>query len=225
LTLPSVASDALMVVDSNVGFNKVDANISRSIRYQVDLEADGGPQAKLTLTYQNHSNRPVGDCVQEAVYGDTYADMIQRCYWDYVRVYVPAGSRLLKGPDIPLPTGSLLAQSGEMLPQRSISSTLNMGDWAVWTAFFALEPLAERSLTFEYQLPIQVLERGSDGLNHYRLRVQKQPGTDAVPLQLEIVLPADAQVVEAIPDGLPVLTTDLSLDRELVLGFQRGEKP
>jgi O-antigen ligase len=224
VALPPAASDALLVVDSNVGFNKADVNVSRSIQYEVDLAASGGPRARLTLTYQNRTDHPVGDCVQEARYGGSYADMTQRCYWDYVRVYVPVGSRLLKGPELSLPPGSLLAQSGDALPSKLISPTLSMDNWAVWTAFFALEPLAERSLTFEYQLPAQILDSGAGGLSYYRLQIQKQPGTDAVPLRLEIVLPPDAQVVKALPDGLTVLDTDLSLDRDLVLGFQQGKE-
>jgi len=223
LVPPSSPSDALLVVDSNVGFNKVDANVARAIRYQVDLTGKEGPRARLTVTYQHLSRRPVGDCVQEARYGDTYADMIERCYWDYLRVYVPAGSRLLAGPELPLPPGSLLARSGEAVPLPPISPTLEVGDWEVWTAFFALEPLAERALAFDYQLPVGVLDYNADGLIRYRLRVQKQPGAEAVPLQVEILLPPGAEVIEAAPADLPVASTDLRTDREFKIAFQKAK--
>jgi hypothetical protein len=146
--------------------------------------------------------------------------MIERCYWDYVRVYVPAGSQLLAGPDLPLPAGSLLARSGEVVPQPPISPTLTAGDWEVWTGFFALEPLEQRTLTFDYQLPVGVLGDDVRGLVRYRLRVQKQPGTEAVPLQVEILLPPGAEVVEAMPADLPAASTDLRTDREFEITFR-----
>lgn len=219
------ASDALLVVDTNVGFNKVDVNIERAIHYRVDLTTPENPRAQLVVTYQNQSRRVVEACVQEARYGRTYADMTQRCYWDYVRVYAPAGSQLLSGPPPVLPAGSLLARSGETYPQPPISPTLQASDWEVWTVFFALEPLGQQAWTFVYQLPPDVLDRRSDGLIRYQLRVFKQPGTGAVPLEVEIILPTGSQVVRASPKALPVISTDLKVDRTFELLFRRETSP
>ncbi|HFD38842.1 MAG TPA: DUF4012 domain-containing protein [Anaerolineae bacterium] len=223
LISPSLPSDQLLVVDSNVGFNKVDANITRAIHYQVDLSDRKRPQARLTLTYRNHSTRHVDECIQESHYGDTYADMINRCYWDYLRVYVPAGSRLLEGPGPHLPPGSLLARMEGPLPDPPISPTLSTGDREVWTAFFDLAPQSEQVLTFDYQLPGSVLEQGEDGVMIYRLYVQKQPGTEAVPLQVEITLPPDAELIKSIPADLAAWTTDLRVDREFTIMWKPGD--
>jgi hypothetical protein len=223
LAQPPAGSDALMVVDSNVGFNKVDPNVERSIRYQVDLGAEGGPKAQLTLTYANRSRRPAGSCIQEARYGDSYADMMDRCYWDYVRVYVPAGSRLLRGPDLPWPAGSLLAQAGQTPQQLPLVAQSEGADRSVWTGFFQLAPGAERTLQFEYTLPPQVLEFGADGLTGYHLWVQKQPGTEAVPLEVQMLLPVDAEVVRATPAGPAAVSTDLRTDRQFEVTYRRSE--
>jgi hypothetical protein len=223
LTVPPIPSDMLLVVDSNVGFNKADARIARSIRYQVDLAAEDGPRTRLTLTYRHGSTRPVEECIQEARYGDTYADMIERCYWDYVRVYVPMGSQLLAGPGLPLPPGSLLARNSDALPAQPISPTLAEGGLAVWAAFFDLAPGQEQTLTFDYHLPAWVLSYDSDGLIHYRLRVQKQPGTEAVPIRVEITLPPGAELVQAVPADLPEMDTDLRTDREFEIVFRNGK--
>jgi hypothetical protein len=224
LVLPSLPSDALLVADSNVGFNKMDARVVRSISYQVDLSAEDGPRARVTLTYQNRGTRPVGDCVQGWHSGDTYADMMERCYWDYVRVYVPAGSHLLVGPDLPLPSGSLLARNSDGLPSRPISPALAQVGWAVWAAFFDLPTMEERTLMFDYQLPSEVLDLAPDGSVRYHLRVRKQPGTDAVPLRVEITLPPGAELVAAVPAGLPVVDTDLRTDREFEILFREREE-
>jgi hypothetical protein len=214
LTTPLSPSDALLVVDSNVGFNKVDAVIARSIYHQVDLTAEGEPRAWLALTYQHLENRPLGACIQESRSSDTYADMMERCYWDYVRVYVPTGSQLRQGPDLPLPPGSLLARNKDGVPPEPISPTLTEDGWSVWAAFFDLTTLEQQTLTFEYQLPAGVVEYDLDGCARYRLRVQKQPGTEAVPLRVEVTLPPAAELVATIPAGLPVWDTDLRTDRQ-----------
>jgi hypothetical protein len=74
-----------------------------------------------------------------------------------------------------------------------------------------------------------VLESTSDGLVRYRLRVQKQPGTNAVPLHLEFRLPVGAELVTVSPadtlsqqgDGLSA-STDLRHDREFEIVFRQG---
>ena len=218
LVAPTVG-DALMVVDSNVGFDKMDASVSRAIRYRVDLTTADGPQAQLTLTYRNRSTRQM-ECIQESRLGDSYRDMMQRCYWDYVRVYVPEGSRLLRGPDLPLPPGSLLARMEPEPPDPPVSPTLHLDGWEVWTAFFALKPRSTLTLTFEYALPDWVLTEQADGQTLYQLRVQKQPGTVAVPLQVDVVLPPGTMMTAADPPDLPSISTDLRTDRIFALRFR-----
>jgi hypothetical protein len=224
---PFRSSDMLLVIDSNVGFNKADANVSRSLLYEVDLASAGGPRARVTLEYHNHSARHVQACVQEARYGGTYSDMMDRCYWDYVRVYVPAGSRLLEAPDLGLPSGSLLARSRQTASPLPFGPAFTEGDLNVWAAFFDLAPGAQRTLAFEYELPQWVLTTDAEGAFHYRLLLQKQPGTEAVPVQLEIALPPGAELLDVTPAsllrvmGTPlVVSTDLRTDREFEVIFR-----
>jgi hypothetical protein len=217
------ASDTLMVVDSNVGFNKVDPNVERAIHYQVDLARETGPQARLTLSYRNHSQQPVEACRQEAWYGETYADMMDGCYWDYLRVYVPAGSQLLAGPDLALPMGSLLARKIDAAIEGPINPALISERQAVWTAFFDLAPGQERTLIFEYRLPDRVVVRRPDGTMSYHLRVQKQPGTEAVPLRFDVHLPQGAEVLSGMPAELITegsVSTDLRTDREFEIVYR-----
>lgn len=211
------AGDRLLVVDSNVGFNKVDAKIERAIDYRVDLAASEGPRARLTLTYRNHSTRAQPACTREPRYGATYADLTDGCYWDYLRVYVPAGSRLLLGPVFDPPYG------GETPPP--IDAALLEGDWLVWTAFIELAPGAEQVVTFEYRLPDTVLWRGSGGQTTYSLRVQKQPGTAAVPFHGAVSLPPGVELLSEVPSGLASpagVSTDLRTDREFELTYREG---
>ena len=83
------------MVDSNVGFNKVNAAVQQAIAYRVE-PVSGGLDATLTLTYTHTA--PAGAepiCDRTPRYGDSYDALINRCYWDYVRVYAPGNSELL----------------------------------------------------------------------------------------------------------------------------------
>ncbi len=71
-------SDFLYLVDSNVGFNKADSVIQRSLVYQVDLGDLNHPTGEVTLTYQHTGSGDLA-CKQVISYGNgTYLDMQQR---------------------------------------------------------------------------------------------------------------------------------------------------
>ena len=89
--------DYLMVVDSNVGFSKVNQNISQSITYKVELVSDGASEARLDILYTNQSSEVIPNpCTIQASgrSGFSYEQQKNTCYWDYLRVYVPADSNL-----------------------------------------------------------------------------------------------------------------------------------
>jgi hypothetical protein len=223
LGAPAASQDRLLVVDSNVGYNKVDANVARFIEYGVDLGNARAPRARLTVTYRNHSTVLPEDCVQEARPVERYAEMMGGCYWNYLRVYVPARSVLLNGPAPELVPGSLMARQGGVAGQVAISPTLAMAGWEIWTAFFSLEAGEERALTFEYALPAEVV-RQAGGSSQYRLHVQKQAGTASVPLRVTVLLPARTEVVSAMPPELGSgqgIITDLRIDREFEVTYRR----
>ena len=224
LTPPTAAQDRLLVVDSNVGFNKVDANVARFVEYRVDLGHGQAPRARLAVTYRNHSTWPVSECVQESRPVERYAELMEGCYWNYLRVYVPAGSVLLKGPAPELVPGSLSAEEAEATGQAAISPTLSVEGWQVWAAFFSVAAGEERAMTFEYSLPAEVVARQVGGTSQYRLQVHKQPGTEAVPLRVAIILPARADIAEALPPELTSgqgIITDLRIDREFEVTYRR----
>jgi len=89
------AGDSLFVVDSNVGFNKVNATVTREILYDVRLHRNGG-DATVDIKYANPSRAAEGGCDLLKQHKDnTYAGMEQSCYWDYVRVLAPRDSQFV----------------------------------------------------------------------------------------------------------------------------------
>jgi hypothetical protein len=224
--IASVEGDYLMVVDSNVGFNKVNASVQTDVGYQVSITDAETISAHLTIAYNNASRVGVVQCVQEAAYPATYEGMMEGCYWDYLRVYMPYGSQLLQGPQLSLPEGSLRARQSS---GGGIRTATNVGPAEagkeVYRSFFVVAPGQRREITYEYQLPATVLLQ-SRSTTTYRLLVQKQAGTLAVPLQVGVILPIDATILSTSPeassrDGTKVVfSTDLRIDREFEVVFR-----
>jgi hypothetical protein len=165
--------DFLMVVDSNTGFNKVNPKIQQEISYRVEKPATGGKwtgwrKATLTIAYTNtapgREDDPPQGCRMEARYGSSYESMIAGCYQNYLRVYTPEGSWL---------------EEEEGFSRKA--ETLNEAGRNVFAGQFILEPGHSTVIRLTYWLPPAVESNGT-----YRLLVQKQPGTLATPLKLNL---------------------------------------
>ena len=157
---PPADSDFLAVVDTNVGFNKTNAAVTEAIAYRVE-PANDGLEATLTLTYTHTA--PAGAeplCDRAPRYGDSYDALINRCYWDYLRVYAPGGSELLGADGLNRPA----AEQGER-------------GTTVFTGSFSLRPGDQHVVTLRYRLPQDIAD-----VTPYRLFVRKQAGTLALPL-------------------------------------------
>ncbi len=187
-------SDYLMVVDTNMGFNKVNTLVQQSLDYRVLVSADGTAQATLTVRHRNTSTGKA-PCDHRPHYGVDYEDIMNRCYWDYLRVYVPSGSQLYAATAHPVAANLLLTgerQDGvaEILPEE--------GGKAVFASFLVLPRSQDTETRFVYQLPLRTLEPPAndapDQSWRYRLLVQKQAGTPAIPLRVTLALPPGASV-------------------------------
>jgi hypothetical protein len=156
LHLPAT-SDFLALVESNFGYNKVNALVERTLNYNVQWPNSGAPAiATVTLSYHHPLNVPDAVCDPRPRYDLTYDEMMARCYFAFVRLYVPAGSTLLHVDG--LEPDSVISQHGEGNSQR-------------FGGYFVLAPGAQTQITFTYQLPAALQP------DNYRLTVQRQAGT------------------------------------------------
>jgi len=219
--------DYLMVVDANVGFNKVDPNVERSIDLQVDLRRPERAVARAAVTYRNVSPARDQDCRQEVEWHVTYDERMAGCFWNYVRFYIPAGARLIESGRLPLPAGSLLdryrfAPAGDGGPWAEPAEQ----DKLAYGLFIVVAPGAEQAVSLEWQLAPGIVHRQRDGW-HYRLLVQKQSGTPAIPLHVTALLPAGAELVGAEPEpaqagaGRLSFDLDLTTDQQLEIVFRQ----
>jgi len=212
------AGDYLMIVDANLGFNKVNPLISENVDYRVVLHTDGTAAAELTLTYAHQGQEQGVRCQHQPPYiGDLdYEAIMQRCYYDYLRVYVPAGSVLRAALPHPTPGEYLLRGEPDDGQAATLSDEANK---TVFAQFFVVEYGQTLTARFEYDLPR--VSRLDEGRWHYTLWIQKQPGTGSTPLSLTIALPPGSQLLTAVPlpraIGEETLTFNLSLDADVAM--------
>jgi hypothetical protein len=182
---------AFMLVDSNIGFNKMDAVMQRSVDYQIDWSNPAEPVATIRMTYQNPVKRDVA-CQHIASYGDgTYLDMETRCYWDYWRVYLPANSQLLSisSPDVP---------AGWNLSHESIHNPVEIiadeGGAAVIGGLTVVPPGKTQEINLKVLLPPLKAAQQPGGILDFSLTFFKQSGLEALPMTLKLQFPSQVKL-------------------------------
>lgn len=159
--------DALMIVDSNIGFNKVDGTVERRAEYAPVLDRDGSIRAALTITYTNLSASDGNPCVHQAFYPPTYAELQQGCYWNYLRVVTPAGSQLVRAEGV-----------DDAVTEAPLAGR------AVFGGYFVLARGESRVVRFEYTVPASARSK-----SQYDLTLEKEPGAPPLPLRVRVTIP------------------------------------
>lgn len=147
--------DYLHVNNSNMAGAKSNMFVSEKVTKDVTVGTDGMMTTKLTVDYKNPY--PGSDCGLES--GGLCLNAPLR---NWVRVYVPLGSRLTESK------GTQSPKDNKPVPMDTYES-LNK---TVFEGFLIVNPLGTARLELTYTSPV----KPSDG--KYRLFIQKQPGTD-----------------------------------------------
>ncbi len=145
--LPAVPDDLLYVVDAQIDHGAPFRSTEQTVHYHANPKTG---RATLTIDYVN-VNSP--------------ADANGRLA-DYLRVYVPAGTRLI----------SVSGLTGAQ-PARQVNGLTE------FSGFLDLPPGGQRQVQFRYWLPPLLAARWS--ASSYALHVSKQPGTDGHRLTVE----------------------------------------
>jgi hypothetical protein len=212
-----------MAVDTNIGYNKTNAVVESRLIYDLDLADLTAPLGSLTMVHKNHATG-ILVCKQWdkiRLEGES-SYPVDDCYWNYLRVYLPTGTRLLEAVPQYIPTGWLTVRQ-ETPPQVDTLDEELTGVQGFGTLLIV--PVGEMQTTsFRFALPASIIQPVGSGQLVYQLKVQKQPGTLAVPLTLRLhfsngvnfqTLPAGA-----VQEGSNLLfETDLQIDREFQVVF------
>lgn len=141
--------DYFHINEANFGGQKANLFVKESVSQQIEVAGDGVVTKTITINYKN--SYPPSDCNLER--GDMCLNAPLR---NWVRVYAPAGSKLLesKGSEV------------------KVTSYEELGK-TVFDGFLVVRPLGAATYTLKYTLPFK-LKSGSP----LPLLVQKQPGTN-----------------------------------------------
>ena len=182
-------ADYLYVVDSNVGWSKVDRNIQRDISYSVDLSRIDNPRATLTLGYNNHSGPGSPGCEPQWLNrGTNYSSLKNACYWNYFRAFIPQGSKVLSTTQLPLPSYSVSVEIDKGVPGENTVNISSSHDKLVLGGLTVIKAGDRVEIDLVYDLPSDVLRIDGDRLI-YELTLQKQPGVRQRQVDAEFILP------------------------------------
>ncbi len=155
--------DYLHVNNSNMGGAKSNMFVSEKMTKDTTVNSDGTVTTKLTVDYKNPY--PGSDCGLES--GGLCLNAPLR---NWVRVYTPAGSKLVESKGAQSPKDS---KPVPMDVYDSLGKT-------VFEGFIIVNPMGTAKLELTYTSPVQ----SADG--KYRLLLQKQPGTEATEVLLKM---------------------------------------
>lgn len=214
--LRSTSGDFLTVVEANVGYNKASTKLLREHIYEVDL-AQSPPRALVTLTY-THTSQVDIDCLPESRYDPEYEQMMDRCYWGYLRLYVPEGAQLSSASRHPIPASAVA--NGQAWDGQARISAAPEGAYTVFEQALLLPTASRTAVQFAYSLPASVVVpapgEAAENAWHYRLVWQKQAGLPGVPVRVILHLPQNAVLCSSRPratlDASGVLLYEATLD-------------
>lgn len=232
-------NDFLMVVDTNMGYNKSNAMMETALEYSANLTNLKQPAGMLRIKQTNLSKLkivcepyafdrflPHGTAPGE-ISEPTYN--MDECHWGYIRVYLPEGTLFVRSnPQEIQDTATWL---GKAIPAR----TDYLGDEDIPNAqvfgTMTLTPTNKTTfLEFEYTLPTTIIT--FDDMNKlytYRLKVQKQPGTLAQTFTFKISLPEGYTIkVASLPlvenAGMWTAQLDMRQDVQIKIEFSQNKK-
>ncbi len=221
----NVPGDYLMIVDANIGFAKVNPLVDERADYAVTLDAHGAARARVTLNYTHRGTQPGIACTMYVAYdlNITYDKMMNRCYYDYVRVLAPQGSQLITAT-AHLTPGKYLVRN-KTADGRAETLAAEAGR-AAFGQFFVVEYGKTLQTQFEYTVPTVVTT--NQGQARYMLTLQKQPGTDALPVHVTVTLPSGARFISAMPipatqaNGVAQFDLVLDTDQQIQMIYAPG---
>jgi hypothetical protein len=216
--LRAASGDTLQLVETNIGYNKVNPKIERRLEYHVSLADLTHPFAQVQATFRNTNPEvPCTSHVNPALTG--YAQRVVACYWNLVRIVAPKDSALLAHTFVDIPLEYIFTRREA---PGAVSVYPEGENHQVFEGLGLVPAGQARAFTLTYRLPEKVVEVKPGGGLAYRLLVQKQPGVAPYPLQISLDLPPGIRIESAsLPpagqSGQTVTFVIGALDRDFAL--------
>ena len=210
-------ADFFAVFDANIGANKGNYYLKRSIAQNVNVSDSGQLFGSTTITYENTSDKT-------SVFGGDYKN--------YLRFILPEGADLrvvtIDGRETSITQAitnpSAFGTPGFVPPQELEIETTKVDDKEV-VAFFVIVPMqTTKKITVNYSTP-QTINISQPAFS-YSLRLLKQPGTDKDPYSLTLSYPSQFKPIGLTRDfvdlgGKLTHETTLAEDRDIKIEFSQ----
>ncbi len=178
--IKNTEGDFLMVVDTNLGANKANYYVKRSLSYEAERSNRQGEIAStLTVSYDHTGN-------SDAWPGGPYKN--------FLRILVPNKGSLIKAERVDV--GSPGTDTTEDITSRVLVD--EEGNKTSFGFLFDLKSGQKTQIVLRYVLPPGVFSLKS---STYELLVQRQPGPSGDPIRAKFILPFGADVEESLSQG------------------------
>ncbi|MDZ7612018.1 MAG: DUF4012 domain-containing protein [Candidatus Moranbacteria bacterium] len=223
--------DYLMVVNSNINGFKTDGVIDQKIDHNAEIKPDGSIVDTVTITRKHNG-------------GNSEYEFYNKVNANYMRVYVPEGSKLLdvqghtrEFNSAPLDYEKLKFQKDSQVAQLEQSMEIDQEtgtriyraeNKTVFGNWVYVSPQEEVKVTYKYRLPFKVdVDKNKDKTDYYSLLAQKQSGSAETEFSSSISKPDNFDLfwkypeeIEAKPDNLK-LNSNLEVDRFIGTVFRK----
>jgi hypothetical protein len=213
----NTSKDYLSVINSNINGYKTDAVIKESIVHQAEIQSDGTIIDTVAIT-RNHTG------------GDSQYDWYNQVNADYMRVYVPKGSKLISAEgqtreidNPPLDYAALNFKRDPKIQQEEQNAIVDDSGTRIYDesgkTVFAnwvyVSPKESVTVTYKYLLPFKINVNQQKIADSYSLLAQKQSGSPGSQFASTINYPKNYSISWDSPDSLEKSDRQLKFKSDL----------
>ena len=212
----SLVNDYLGINEANLGINKANYFIKRSVSQVVNIDDNGGISSSITVAYKNTNVNGIWP-------GGIYKN--------YLRFILPQGSPLtsikingqIQGTVDAITDPQIYENKNFSPPSKLEIEKYDQNGKTIY-GFLTNVPInALQTITFNYTLSNQALV--SSSVLNYDLRIFKQPGTDEYPYDFSITYPSGFRVISTSDgtdnNGRVVYSGNLNKDKDISISFAK----
>lgn len=211
----SIVDDFIGINEANLGGNKVNYYVTRSVSQAVEIKSDQSVNETLTTAFKNSAPQSLGD---------------KGIYKNYLRLILPLNA-VISSIQIdnqeqkiisPITDPTVYEKKGFVPPVGLEVQKEDQSGKTIYGFLVNIEPQALKIIKVKYTLA-QKINTSLPQLG-YSLKIFKQPGIDFLPYELSLNFPSNLKVVNSDKDikinsQNVILSAQLEQDREVAVNF------
>lgn len=194
-------SDYFGISEANLGVNKVNYYVSRSVSKKTIISKDGKVSSRLSMAFKNNSKAT-------SKFGGNYKN--------YLRLILPKGSKItsieIDGKEmdiVPAVTDYFIYESKGFKAPKGLEVEENQEEGKSLFGFLITIPRNSlKTIIVNYDLPFNISK--NDKSFKYSLKLYKQPGIDSYPFDISLSLPSNYQII----DGKGFYSQNITTDKD-----------